>query len=92
MSSVNLGSQSVTYRYRHPSDAESFGKYMARVIQDGIYSGGLLSAPVATTLRIAPFTIAVRTSSGQLVKIDTTSDIDSDLTLGTPPKIGRAHV
>ena len=83
MSAQDQGNQQITYKYSNPVDSENFNKYMNRIIKDGVYDGGLLSMD-GTTLRIAPFIIFCRTSSGQGVRIETTANVESDLSSGTP--------
>ena len=82
MSSTNLGNQNISYKYRQSVVTEELNKYTYKVIQQGLYQGGLLSV-LSDVVSISQFIAFVQTSSGQGIRIETSSTIETDLA-GTP--------
>lgn len=88
MGAVNNGNQEIHIKYNSDLTSSDFNKLLTDVISPGIYSGGSLAIVLGNNVNLLPFMCMVKTPSGQLVKIETSSSISIDMVSTTPYVVG----
>lgn len=83
MGTTDLGNQTITYAYQHDATSEEVNKKFSKVIKTGIYEGASLSV-ASNVISITAFEAIARTSTGQLIKIVTSTTITSDVDAAVP--------
>lgn len=73
--SAGSGDQTLTFPYTFDLDADVINRYLYKILQPGITEGGLLTNPSGDDVTIAPFTLFFQCSTGEMVKVQTTSDV-----------------
>ena len=75
MSSLALGSPTVTYSYQEDAKGSAFNKTFKNILAQGIYTGGGLSF-VGNNITLAPYDALFPSTDNQLVAIHTSASID----------------
>lgn len=81
MGSTDFGSQTITIDYEAPLRASSVNKINYELHQKGIYNGGTLTKVDADTVRLSALTCyIIDSSTGNGVRVETSSTVDVDVT------------
>lgn len=77
MSNENLGKQDIYINYKLPTPAKAqvMNKWFHNVLRPGLYHGGEVTIINNITISVAPFTVLCETPTGQLVKVQTKTNI-----------------
>jgi len=84
MATSGEGNQIVHFGYEHSATASELNKHLENIVKPGIYKGAELSIQDATTLRISPGVFLIKCTTGELVRIETQSNIDKTVSEATP--------
>lgn len=85
MGTTNFGNQTLTFKYRQPSNAESFNNLLYNILPSGIYSGGSISIVNDTTARISILEALISDSVSEVtIKCATSLEIDVSVSESTP--------
>lgn len=84
MGSVNIGNQSVYFRYKQELISSDLGKLLHNLIQPGVYSGGNLLHISGDDITIAPLDVVCYTSANQFVHIKTQDTVPLEVDETTP--------
>ena len=89
MGSTNYGNQTIYTIYAQDATSSNFNKRFSKIVQEGVYDGGTLCIDSGDDILIGVFTAYARSSSGEAVKIETSSTVSVTLAEATPYVIGR---
>lgn len=82
-SSVNVGSQKITWRYRQDASSSEFNRLYSDIVPVGIYAGGKLERLSDTVISVKKMVVLIRSNEREhdkiSLRIETTTDQDVSL-------------
>lgn len=84
MGSVNIGQQTITWKYGEDLIASEINKWLYKIIKKGIYDGGLVSIASGDTVNIAPMKVICETNLNQAIAIKTDGTVQLEISESTP--------
>ncbi len=84
MGSVNIGQQTITWKYGEDLIASEINKWLYKIIKKGIYDGGLVSIASGDTVNIAPMKVICETNLNQAIAIKTDDTVQLEISESTP--------
>lgn len=84
MATTDNGNQNIHPSYQFNATAQNFGKFYYQVLKDGIYNGGTLYIDSGDDVLIGAFNALFRTSTGEMIRVNTDSQASLTITEATP--------
>ena len=92
MGTINYGNQKVTFEYGEAATSENFNKINYKILESGIYDGGIVTKYDDTTIAISPFVCFIADDNNEIaVRVETSTDIHLTVVEATPYIILRMN-
>ncbi len=89
MGSTNIGNQIIYIQHDGSASSSNICKQFKDIIEEGIISGGELTHLSGNTINLAPCVVTFRCSTGELIKLETSENIEIEVSEENPYIIGN---